>query len=113
MPATSRLGKPYYILVYVCMGCHDIFGAGIQGVPVNTKEVYPSWEWDGNLLTPSIKEEIVVSHPSGLCRATLTGGIFRYHNDSTHSYSGYNGYAQHFPPWYIERLAMQEAAHTN
>jgi hypothetical protein len=95
------------------MGCHEIFGGGIQGIPVNTTEVYPAWEWDGNLLTPTIKEEIVVSDGEGLCRATLTKGIFKYHLDCTHSYGGYNGYAQPFPPAYVKSLEMQEAAYTN
>jgi hypothetical protein len=114
MPSTSRLGDLYYTLIFVCMGCHEIFGGGIQGIPVNTKQVYPSWEWDGNLLLPSIKEEIVVSGGLfGFCRATLTKGVFSYHTDSTHSYSGCNAYPQHFPPAYVRSLEMQQAAHTN
>jgi hypothetical protein len=95
------------------MGCHEIFGGGIQGVPVNTHEVYPAWDWDGNLLTPSIRQEIVVTSGDGMCRSTLTEGIFKYHPDSTHSYSGYNGYSQRLPPDYVKSLEMQEVAYAN
>jgi hypothetical protein len=113
MPATTTTGVVVQQLIYVCMGCNEVFGGGIQAVPVNTKAVWPSWEWDGNLLKPSLQPEIVVSNGIHICRATLTEGIFKYHTDCTHSYSGHNGYAQPFPPWFRESIELQEAAPTN
>jgi hypothetical protein len=113
MPATSILGVEFQQLVFVCMGCNEVFGGGIQAIPVNTKAVWPAWTWDGDLIKPSIEEEIMVVAPFRVCRSTLTEGIFRYHPDSTHSYSGLNGYAQPFPEWYVENLALQEMAPNN
>ena len=113
MPATSPMGVVYYQLVYVCMGCNEIFGGGIQAIPVNTKAVWPAWEWDENIKAPSITEEIKVSMGVDVCRATLTKGVFKYHTDSTHRYSGYLGYAQPFPDWYVKNLELQEMAPSN
>jgi hypothetical protein len=113
MPATTHMGVKIQQLLYVCMGCTELYGGGIQAIPVNTKAVWPAWEWDGNLEMPSIKEEIVIASPGKLCRATLTEGIFKYHDDCTHACAGYRGYAQPFPEWFVKSLEFQEAAPTN
>lgn len=113
MPAKTKSGVEFYQLVYVCMGCIEIFGGGIQAIPINTKAVYPAWEWDGNLEAPTIEQEIAVVSGVHICRASLTAGIFKYHTDSTHRYGGYLGYALHFPAWYVENLALQECAAYN
>jgi hypothetical protein len=68
----------------------------------------PAWTWDGNMVTPSIEEEIIVMYDDKICRKTLTNGVFRYHTDSTHQMSGYNMYPQPFPEWYQRNLALRE-----
>lgn len=109
-------GVRYIALMFVCPGCVSAASEGYQGVhmlAVNSPQYKPSWDWNGDLvkptLTPSIKTtggyvEDGKYDDKAICHSFLTDGIFKFLNDSTHPMAGQEVPIPDLPEW-VEGLS--------
>lgn len=94
-------GQPCYALMFNCPGCEEFGYSGIHLIPIKYMPKdggYHYWDpghntdfwyWDGDHHHPTLRPSLVVKFEEGQkCHAVLDNGVFRYLNDSTHSYSG-------------------------
>jgi hypothetical protein len=94
----SSQGVVYQALAFVCPGCAEGGGggSGLHILPVNSTEKSPSWDWDGNLESPTLSPSILTrtapysetGEPLGVCHSFLTNGVFTFLGDCTHSLAG-------------------------
>jgi hypothetical protein len=92
----SSEGFLYQALAFVCPGCVEGGGSGLHMLPVNSTEKAPSWDWDGNLESPTLSPSILThtapysetGEPLGICHSFLTNGVFTFLDDCTHSLAG-------------------------
>lgn len=94
-------GLKYTCLMFVCPGCVDMHGgSGVHMLAVNTKDKSPQWEWDGNLIRPTLSPSILTGRNTNkICHSFLHNGIFRFLDDCAHSLSGQNVGMPDLPPW--------------
>lgn len=95
-------GNRHNRLMFVCPGCVAAGPAGYEGLhllPVNAPGVKPSWEWDGNLLRPTLSPSIRTEVFGKVCHSFLENGIFRFLDDSTHSLAGKRTPIPDLPAW--------------
>ncbi len=86
----NNKGLIYDCLMFACPGCAEMYGNdGIHMLPVNSKVTNPQWEWDGNLLLPTLSPSILTGRGEGdssnICHSFLRVGIFEFLGDCTHS----------------------------
>lgn len=97
-------GFQYEKLVFVCPGCVAGGPPGYEGLhmlTINSKEMGPSWDWDGNLEAPTLSPSIL-SNGYCRCHSFLKNGIFEFLADSDHPLSGANVPIPDLPEWAIK-----------
>lgn len=105
-------GVKYNALMFVCPGCQaagrkDRPGYdGLHMLPVNAPGIdKPSWEWDGNLESPTLSPSILtregVLGKNGVCHSFLKAGVFEFLTDSTHPLSGQKVSLPDLPDWAV------------
>jgi len=71
-------------------------------LPVNSDTKSPSWDFDGNLESPTLAPSILTSKGTGnICHSFLKAGIFQFLTDSTHTLSGQFVPIPDLPDWVI------------
>lgn len=99
-------GKVYQALMFVCPGCVAGGPEGYDGVhmlAVNVSEDIgkPSWNWNGNLESPTLSPSIL-SDGYSKCHSYLTEGVFDFLTDSEHPLSGQKVPIPDLPSWAVE-----------
>lgn len=107
MKAMTRLvndhDKIYECLMFVCPGCKEFGGSGLHMIPVNNSIKEPSWNWDGNLLLPTLEPSILTGKDTkNICHSYLRVGEFEYLGDCTHSLVGQHVPMPDLPDWVID-----------
>ncbi len=96
-------GAVYDCLMFVCPGCAAGGPVGYDSIhmlAVNASEVYrPSWEWNGNLETPTLSPSILTHGGYAICHSFLRDGVFEFLLDSTHPLSGKQVNIPDLPKW--------------
>lgn len=102
-------GVRYQALMFVCPGCAELGGVGNTGLhmlPVNSTEKSPSWDWDGNIESPTLSPSILTRTapyvdgvPTGVCHSFLRNGVFEFLDDCTHSMAGKSIPMVELPEW--------------
>jgi hypothetical protein len=100
-------GVKYTSLMFVCPGCKAGGRKGNEGLhmlPVNSPHIDKlSWEWDGNLesptLSPSIRTRGGYAGSNAVCHSFLKAGVFDFLTDSTHPLSGQKVPIPDLPTW--------------
>lgn len=82
-----------------CPGCGDLVI-----VPVNTTLASQSWDWDGNLESPTLSPSLLTTYGSvgGVprsCHSFLRAGQWEFLPDSTHTLSGKTVPMVPLPDW--------------
>lgn len=100
--------KIYQTLMFVCPGC--VAGGpdgydGLHNLPVNIIEDInkPSWNFDGNLESPTLSPSIL-THGGGAystCHSFLKAGVFDFLIDSTHPLAGQKVPIPDLPAWAV------------
>lgn len=90
-------GVEHTRIMFVCPGCVNEHGeGGLHMIPVNSPQVSPQWDWDGNIDAPTLSPSILSkrSMPTGefVCHSYLRAGVFEFLGDCTHQFAG-----QHVP----------------
>lgn len=101
-------GTFYEALMFSCPGCSDTGITGLHLLPINSATHSPSWDWDGNLESPTLSPSIltrtppyVEGKPSGICHSYLRNGVFEFLPDSTHSLAGQQVPVPDLPEWAV------------
>lgn len=81
-------GEKYSALLFKCPGCAEDGSSGFHMLPVNSPQHSPSWTWDGDLEAPTLSPSILSRHGDVVCHSFLTGGVFNFLTDCTHSLAG-------------------------
>lgn len=81
-------GTVYPVLMFVCPGCEQDRHSGLHMLPVNTTLKSPSWDWDGNLESPTISPSILTRVGNNVCHSFLRNGVFEFLSDCTHKFAG-------------------------
>lgn len=92
----------YSALMFVCPGCQERNddSTGLHMLPVNTTIKSPAWEWDGNLITPTLSPSILTgAGTSNICHSFLRAGIFEFLGDCTHQYANQHVPIPDLPDW--------------
>ncbi len=91
----------YNCLMFVCPGCVEmVHGSGLHMLPVNSTEYHPSWDWDGNLILPTLNPSILTGKGTDkICHSYLQAGIFQFLNDCNHSLAGQKAEMPDLPDW--------------
>lgn len=100
----SSYGVEYQALAFICPGCAEFGGSGLHLLPVNTQVKQPSWEWDGDLESPTINPSILTrtgGEKGTVCHSYLHNGVFEYLTDSTHSLAEKHVLIPDLPEWFI------------
>lgn len=99
----------YEALMFVCPGCATEDNAtGLHILPVNTKEKSPSWDWDGNLESPTVNPSILTGKGTNkICHSWLKSGVFQFLTDSTHKLAGQKVPIPDLPDW-VTRESEEE-----
>lgn len=100
-------GTVYQALAFVCPGCAETGQSGLHMLPVNTTLHSPSWEFDGDLESPTLSPSIRSSTgpfsdtgaPLGVCHSFLKAGVFEFLDDCTHSLKGQHVPMPDLPDW--------------
>lgn len=95
-------GHRHNRLMFVCPGCAAAGPPEYEGLhllPVNVVGVTPSWEWDGNLVRPTLSPSIKTDVFGKICHSYLENGVFRFLPDSTHSLAGKRVPIPDLPAW--------------
>jgi hypothetical protein len=95
-------GHRHNRLLFVCPGCKAAGPEGYDGLhllPINTPGITPSWEWDGNLIRPTLSPSIHTEIYGKICHSFLENGIFRFLEDSTHPLAGRRVPIPDLPAW--------------
>ncbi len=97
----NEQGLQYTCLLFVCPGCIEMFGgSGLHMLPVNSKQKYPQWQWDGDLIRPTISPSIITGNTTKtVCHSFLHKGRFKFLDDCTHSLAGQNVGMPDLPWW--------------
>jgi hypothetical protein len=103
-------GVEYTSLMFVCPGCKTAGRPGYDALhmlPVNSPHIEkPSWEWDGNLESPTLSPSILTRGGAlgkdGVCHSFLKNGVFEFLTDSTHSLSGQQVPLPDLPDWAVK-----------
>lgn len=76
-----------------CVGCRHPHSVPVR--QTGDHEPRPSWEFDGNLESPTMRPSLLVNgpgkhhHPSGpICHSWITNGRIQFLPDSTHDHAG-------------------------
>lgn len=101
-------GVVYDALAFWCPGCETIGAGGkrhggLHMLPVNSTVRSPSWEWDGNLDTPTLAPSILTTRPGFVCHSFLRAGVFEFLGDCTHALAGQRVELPELPAW-VTRL---------
>lgn len=108
MKSMTRLvnnhGILYECLAFVCPGCIDMYGgSGLHMLPVNTTMKSPSWDWDGNLILPTLSPSILTGKGTPkICHSFLKEGEFQFLDDCTHSLVGKHIMMPDLPLWFVK-----------
>ncbi len=96
-------GLQYNCLMFVCPGCIEMYGgSGLHMLPVNSDVKNPQWEWDGNLILPTLNPSILTGKGGpDCCHSFLRKGIFEFLGDCTHSLAGQKVELPDLPSWVI------------
>ncbi len=102
-------GQQYNCLMFVCPGCIEMVGgSGVHMLPVNSKVINPQWEWDGNLIRPTLSPSILTGRDSpDVCHSFLKDGIFDFLGDCTHSLAGQKVELPDLPTWVTDESETQ------
>lgn len=103
--ATVRLDTfTYPVLEFICPGCAEMFDSdGLHLLPVNS-DVVESWEWDGDLDSPTISPSILTrTSDHGICHSFVRGGVFEYLEDCSHSLASQRVPMPDLPDWVVDR----------
>ncbi len=94
----------YDCLMFVCPGCIEMAGgSGLHMLPVNSNVKKPQWEWDGNLIRPTLSPSILTGKSSPkVCHSFLREGIFEFLGDCAHSLAGQKVEIPDLPSWVID-----------
>ena len=101
-------GVFYDCLMFVCPGCLELHpgSTGLHMLPVNSPNHSPSWDWDGNLSSPTLSPSILTKYSEGdevrVCHSFLKAGIFEFLGDCTHSLAGQHAPMPDLPDWVEE-----------
>lgn len=97
-------GLEYICLMFVCPGCVDMVGgSGLHMLPVNSPGKSPVWEWDGNLIRPTVSPSILTGKgTTDICHSFLRNGIFQFLDDCVHSFAGKSVEIPDLPQWVID-----------
>lgn len=91
--------KRYDILYVWCPACDDL-----HGLPVNTTEHTPAWDWNGNLEAPTLTPSILSNYngdPPRVCHSYLTDGVWNFLSDCTHAMAGQQVPSPPLPEWFL------------
>ena len=81
-------GSIYTTLMFICPGCAEFNKHGLHMLPVNSPNHHVSWEFNGDLILPTLTPSILTRSWQGVCHSFLTDGVFHFLDDSTHSLAG-------------------------
>jgi len=97
-------GLEYTCLMFICPGCIEMLGdSGLHILPVNSKGKNPNWEWDGNLIRPTVSPSILTGRDSpNVCHSFLRVGIFEFLSDCSHSLAGQKVEMPDLPHWVVD-----------
>lgn len=103
-------GVHYQALMFVCPGCQTPYllpdgtehtPSGLHMLPVNSPQKTPSWEWDGNLESPTLSPSIL-TRGVGVCHSFLRAGVLEFLSDCTHQLAGQSVPLPDLPAWVDE-----------
>lgn len=95
-------GVHYQALMFVCPGCVTMLGNGLHMLPVNSEVKSPSWDWNGDLESPTLSPSILTGRgSSNVCHSFLTNGIFQFLSDCTHPLAGTSAAMVDLPDWIV------------
>jgi hypothetical protein len=77
-------------------------GSGLHMLPVNSTERSPSWDFDGNLESPTLSPSILTRYNDQVCHSFLRNGVFEFLSDCTHEFAGQNIPIPDLPEGYFE-----------
>ncbi len=94
----------YTCLMFCCPGCIDMVGgSGLHMLPVNSPDKRPVWEWNGNLIRPTLSPSILTGKgTTDICHSFLRDGIFQFLDDCAHSFAGKKVEIPDLPQWVID-----------
>lgn len=97
-------GLEYLCLMFVCPGCVEMGnGQGLHMLPVNSPGKSPVWEWDGNLIRPTVSPSILTGKGTDkICHSFLRDGIFEFLGDCNHSLANQNVEMPDLPQWIVD-----------
>lgn len=81
-------GITYQALRFICPGCESLGFPGLHMLPVNSKTKDPSWDFDGNLESPTLTPSILTKYNDHICHSYLKDGVFKFLDDCTHELAG-------------------------
>ncbi len=89
--------------MFVCPGCIEMLGGtGLNMLPVNCTNKTLQWEWDKNLILPTLYPSILTRvGTEGVCHSFLRKGRFEFLDDCTHSLAGQTVEMPDLPYWII------------
>lgn len=92
----------YDALAFMCPGCAE-FHTGLHMLPVNSTVKQPSWDWDGNLESPTLNPSILTngSFPDRRCHSYLHNGVFQFLGDCAHSLANQHVPMGDLPDWFV------------
>lgn len=97
-------GVLYDALVFCCPGCATFYeqSSGLHMLPVNSDVKQPSWDWDGNLESPTLNPSILTGKGTEhICHSYLKAGVFQFLEDSTHELAGKHVEMGDLPDWVV------------
>ncbi len=108
-------GVEYEALAFVCPGCLDMGGgSGLHLLPVNSSIKSPSWDWDGDLVHPTLNPSILTGKGSkNICHSFLRNGVFEFLSDCSHGLVGQRVEIPDLPDWFIRETEEQNEEDIN
>ncbi len=102
-------GLLYDAIAFICPGCVAMDGrTGLHLLPVNSTVKEPSWDWDGNLLKPTLSPSILTGKGSPkICHSFLRDGVFEFLGDCTHMLAGKKVAMPDLPDWFVKETNEQ------
>ncbi len=102
-------GIQYNCLAFICPGYIEMVGgSGLHMLPVNSTVKKPQWEWDGDLIRPTLSPSILTGKGQPkICHGFLREGIFEFLGDCTHSLANQKIEIPDLPSWMTDEQKTQ------